>query len=197
MKAEYDAIKEKENRLAEIPPMYEEIFDSLTEEEKESDITTDTNDALIAKEVSKKIKELKNDVKSEENIVLLEKLTQYEALQKEEKDLKAQVKTASNELQLTTKNTIESLTDEQVLDLLEQKWIVPLVNSLQQMPNTIVNTLVNKINALAKKYEVTYYDLEAEIRETEQQLCAMIDELTGNEFDMKGLQELKALLGGV
>ena len=164
---------------------------------KESDITTDTNDTLIAKEVSKKIKELKNDVKSEENIVLLEKLTQYEALQKEEKDLKAQVKTASNELQLTTKNTIESLTDEQVLDLLEQKWIVPLVNSLQQMPNTIVNTLVNKINALAKKYEVTYYDLEAEIRETEQQLCAMIDELTGNEFDMKGLQELKALLGGV
>ena len=118
-------------------------------------------------------------------------------MQKEEKDLKAQVKTASNELQLTTKNTIESLTDEQVLDLLEQKWIVPLVNSLQQMPNTIVNTLVNKINALAKKYEVTYYDLEAEIRETEQQLCAMIDELTGNEFDMKGLQELKALLGGV
>jgi len=197
LKTEYDAIKTKESRLAEIPSMYEEIFDSLTEEEKESDITTDTNDALIAKEVTKKIKELKNDVKSEENIALLDKLTQYEALQKEEKELKAQVKTESKELQLTTKTTIESLTDEQVFDLLEQKWIAPLVNSLQQMPNTIVNTLVNKINALAKKYEVTYYDLEAEIRETEQQLCAMIDELTGNEFDMKGLQELKALLGGV
>lgn len=36
-----------------------------------------------------------------------------------------------------------------------------------------------------------------EISETEKELCSMIDDLCGNEFDMKGLSEFKKLLGGV
>ena len=39
-------------------------------------------------------------------------------------------------------------------------------------------------------------DIDAEIDETEQQLCAMLDELTGSTFDMKGINEFKALLQG-
>ena len=42
--------------------------------------------------------------------------------------------------------------------------------------------------------EMTY--LDGEIDETEQQLCAMLDELTGSTFDMKGINEFKALLQG-
>lgn len=47
------------------------------------------------------------------------------------------------------------------------------------------------------KYATTFADVDAEIKETEQQLSAMIDQLTGSEFDMQGLKELQALLGGV
>ena len=35
------------------------------------------------------------------------------------------------------------------------------------------------------------------IPQTEQELSAMIDDLTGSDFDMQGLKELQALLGGV
>ena len=54
----------------------------------------------------------------------------------------------------------------------------------------------NQRTALQKKYALTYADIDAEIDETEQQLCAMLDELTGSTFDMKGINEFKALLQG-
>ena len=38
--------------------------------------------------------------------------------------------------------------------------------------------------------------IEKEIKETEIKLASMIDELEGNEYDMKGLSEFKALLLG-
>ena len=48
----------------------------------------------------------------------------------------------------------------------------------------------------SRKYETTYNELETQINETESQLCSMIDDLEGDEFDMKGLSALKALLQG-
>lgn len=46
------------------------------------------------------------------------------------------------------------------------------------------------------KYAVTYLELDEQIQKSEQVLSSMIDELTGNEYDMKGLAEFKALLKG-
>ena len=47
-----------------------------------------------------------------------------------------------------------------------------------------------------KQYETTYLDIESEIKETENKLTLMIDELDGDEFDLKGLSEFKSLLLG-
>ena len=47
-----------------------------------------------------------------------------------------------------------------------------------------------------KKYDTTLIDLENEIKGSEKELSTMINELTGNEFDIQGLNELKLLLGG-
>lgn len=49
---------------------------------------------------------------------------------------------------------------------------------------------------MADKYAVTYLELDEQIQKSEQVLSSMIDELTGNEYDMKGLAEFKALLQG-
>ena len=43
---------------------------------------------------------------------------------------------------------------------------------------------------------VTLNDLESDINKTESELSGMIDSLTANEFDMKGLMEFKSLLEG-
>ena len=56
--------------------------------------------------------------------------------------------------------------------------------------------LFGSVQGLQKKYETTYFDIEKEIKETEASLCSMIDDLVGDEYDMKGLSELKSLLSG-
>ena len=59
-----------------------------------------------------------------------------------------------------------------------------------------MNDLVSKLVALQKKYKTIYFDVESEIHETEKLLYEMIDQLEGNDFDMKGLSEYKSLLMG-
>lgn len=194
---EYDLLKQKEARLSEIPSEYEEILDSLSEDEKESSILNDSNDAFVVKEVDKKLKELKKEPKTTELTEFIAKLSKVSALSKEEKDLKKEIKTESLKLHEKTKTTIESLSDEQVCELLYKKWIESLVANIYSLPNEIVSKLINIITSLNSKYETTYFELEKEIDETEKALCSMIDELCGNDFDMKGLEEFKTLLGGV
>ena len=80
--------------------------------------------------------------------------------------------------------------------LLEKKWICPLVESIHKLPDTIIDGLVSKIEALQNKYATTFFEVEQQISETEARLVGMIDELEGNEFDMLGLEEFKKLLGG-
>lgn len=195
---DYDALKNKEARLAEIPSEYEEILDNMTEEEKQSceEQLNEDNTAFVTKEIAKKIKALKSEPKSAETQELINKLLQVEALSKEEKELKSQIKTETAALHAKTKTTIEGLSDEQVKELLEIKWIKSLVDNLYSIPDTIVSSLVAKITALAEKYDTTYFDIETEITQTEKELCSLIDDLCGNEFDMKGLSEFKSLLLG-
>lgn len=193
LQKETAALRAKEARLAELPAEYEEIADSLSEEEKEGDYYAE--DAFVAKEVTKKLKELKAD-KSEEAAALKEKLGRVEKLMQEEKTLKAQIKKASAELHALTKTVIEGLSDEQVYILLEKKWIDSLTANLDKLPDGVIDSLINKIQTIQAKYETTYFEIEKQIKETEKVLCEMIDELDGNEFDMKGLGEFKSLLTG-
>lgn len=195
---DYNALKEKENRLAEIPSEYDEIIDSMTEDEKQTceNHLNDDNTAFVVKEISKKIKALKSEPESAQTRELIEKLSRVEAISKEEKDLKAKIKTKTAQLHAKTKETIEGLSDEQVKELLKIKWIKSLVDNLYSIPYAIVNGLVTKITSIAEKYDTTYFDIEAEISKTEKELCSLIDDLCGNEFDMKGLSEFKSLLSG-
>lgn len=182
--------KEKEDRLAEIGSEYEELIDSLTEEEKEADFINDAKDSFVTAELKKALKS--DDMEQE----TMEKLRTANALITEEKSVKAEMKTLSTQLESKTKETIESLTDERAVYLLKEKWITSLVESMMKLPDHVINNLVSEIERLAKKYETTFEQIEKEIVETEQSLCAMINELCGNESDMVGLNELKKLLGG-
>ena len=192
----YKELRKKEARLAEIPSLYEEIIEDLTEEEKDGQVLNDNNDAFVAKEVTKKLKELKKEAPTEEVKSFIDKLDRYERLSKEEKDLKKEIKSETAKFHMLTKETIENLTDSMVCELLDKKWIGNLLESINKLPDTIVDNLVSKIQALVSKYKTTYFELEKEIKETEIKLASMIDELEGNEYDMKGLSEFKALLLG-
>ncbi len=192
----YYAVKQCESRFAEISSEYEELLDGLTEEEKESSILNEAGDSFVGKEVTKKLKELKLEEKTKEVVAFIEKLTKYEALVKEEKDTKTQIKKMNDELIMLTKETIENLSDEEAYGLLERKWIAGMVSNLYQLLNRIVDDLVTKVQSLQSKYSTTFFEVEEEIQKTEKTLCTMMDELVGSEFDMKGLSEFKKLLMG-
>lgn len=182
------ALKEKENRLSEIASEYEELFESLTEEEKEGDYASE--DGFVNAEIKKALKS--DSIEPETK----EKLLKAAALNTEEKSLKAAIKKETRLLEVKTKDTIEGLSDTQVIELLKAKWIQPLIQSLMKLPDRIVNELVSKLETLAKKYETTFAEVETEIAETQAALSAMIDELEGSDSDMLGLQEFKKMLGG-
>ncbi|MDX7921933.1 type I restriction-modification system subunit M [Aeromonas media] len=124
------------------------------------------------------------------------KLINASALLSEEKELKATIKNEAAALHLLTKETIEGLSDIQVNDLLERKWILPLHKTFHQLPEQQLEALANKLQTLVEKYQVTYADNAREIKKTETMLAGILDELNGNDFDMKGISELKTFFEG-
>lgn len=194
---DYTALNNLKNQLAEIPSKYESLIESMSEDEKEicKDVLNEDCDTFVFKNISKKIKELNKD-KSSEAVSAREILKQVEILSKSEKELKIQIKIDDALLQDKTKETIENLTDEEVFNLLFDKWIKPITEKLNNMPNLVIDNLTNQILALQNKYSSTYFEVENQIKETSKALSDMIDDLVGDEFDMKGLSELKSLLLG-
>lgn len=252
-------VKEKEQRLSEIVDEYTEIIDSLTEEEKDSPILNDANDAFVTAEVNKQLKEIYADVESPEITILNDyvellgkkvkkpeklayikehpeagwtniepnkdgttygvgkvnayikelqsavefsedsleaKIIKVSNLISEEKIVKSELKVKREQLHQKTKETIERLSDEQVKDLLIKKWILPVDKAINALPDGVLNELVSRISALAKKYEVTFSEVDEELKKAEHSLSNLITGLSGSDFDMKGLKEFQALING-
>lgn len=194
------ALKAKEERFAQVISENQEIFDSLTEEDKEDlkDVLNNGKTAFSSPSLNKLAKDLlkEHSAPEYEQDSLESKVLAVQALSAEESALKKEIKTDTANLQKLAKETIENLTDSQVCTLLEKKWIAPLILALQQMPFAILDELEAKVQALSDKYSTTLSDVEGEIIETQAQLSSMIDDLSGSDADIRGLTELKSLLGG-
>ena len=187
---ELKSVSQKESRLLEITSEIQEVFDSLTEEEKEKNFVNDSKDAFVNSQIKKSIKteDIDNETK--------EKLKSVDKLLDEEKPLKKSVKEESAKLHLKTKEAIENLSEDQVTALLELKWITPLTDKLSKLPDAIINNLISLLKAKMNKYSVTFSQLDQEIKEAEKSLSSMINDLSGNDYDMQGLRAFQALLGG-
>ena len=192
LKKELVELKQKEAELESIVVQYPEIIDEMTEEEKDGDYLNDDNTAFVPAKVKAYCKNANIFGYNDEFTM---KIKRVNTLIEKEKKLKKNVKEKTWALHMLTKETIEGLSNENVLMLLELKWIQPLCASLAVLPMCIINDLVAHIKALADKYAVTYVELEEQIRESEEALSKLIDDLEGNEFDMLGLHEFQKLLG--
>ena len=195
---EYLSLTKKVQELDNITNEYSGILDNIAEDDKSgnSQLFNEDNTAFVNAEVLKFARELqkskqKYDEESFENQII--KVTN---LIEKEKSLKKDIKQDSEKLLAETKRAIENLTDNKALELLKEKWISPLISSLKELPNHIIKDIISKVSNLSKKYSLTLIDLESQIKEAETSLVGMIDELVGDEYDMKGLNELKSLLKG-
>lgn len=192
---ELEELNKNNDRLSEITSEYEELFDGINEEEKDS-ISNDNNDSFDMKKVSEKIKEIKKEKIEVLEDSFEEKIIKVFNLSEEEKKLKKTIKSQNENIISLSKISIENLSDNEVIDILKLKWVKSLVNNLNELPKEIINNFIKNIKKISNKYETTLVNLEDEIKNVENELAGMIDELTGDEFDMKGLSELKALLSG-
>ncbi len=200
LKNESEELERKKGKLDEISSMYTEILDSMSEEDKGQDTVNEDGSAFVNASVAKVAKNYRADIKKGmfyDNDSYEKKIIKVDELITEEKNLKKEIKTAEDKLIEHTIETIETLTDSQVEMLLHEKWIKALEDKIFAMPGNTVSELVDKVKFLSEKYAVTYAQIEEEIAEVETSLSGMMDALTGSEYDMKGLEELKKLLGGM
>lgn len=190
---ELSSLSSKENRLNEIVSAQQEIIESLSEEEKELSFVDD-GDSFDSKKMKNLIKELDDNPSDEESFKA--RLIKYVDLNNKEKTLKREINNERDELDKKTKLTIETLTNDQALDLLKHKWITPIVESISKLPNEIISHISTKVKRLNDKYSTTFSEVTSGIQQNQNMLLSLIDDLEGDDFDMKGLSELKSLLKG-
>lgn len=209
---ELATLKAKETRLAEIAAEMQSILENLSEEEKACPAVNEEGDGFINAEIPKALQqELEAD-----GIAIAKKADLTKAIDKhtfaeeslgaklqaaykllaEEKTLKAELKTLSAELHSKTKAAIEALDDAEALDLLRQKWFVPLNAAMCRLPENMLAQFSQKLSALCDKYANTYQHISERKQESAAALAQMMDELTGSEFDLQGIAAWQAILKG-
>lgn len=173
------------------------IIEGLSEEDKTdlSEVLNAKEDGFLKTDLNKAVKALPKDHQWPEGSV--------EAIQIEAKRLldrltkvKSQQKKAVEELDVKTHETIENLTDEQVVEVLSMKWIAALMLQLALLPSLALRELADQVQRLQEKYATPLTELDTQIATTERSLLASLDQLTGSDTDMQAVTTLKQLLGG-
>ncbi len=187
--------KEKE-KLEETDAKRSEILDSLDEDEKEEfgECLNEDNTDFVNANVKKRAKEIRKSGESIEADSAEGKILEIDKLLEEAKTYKKSIKEAELNLVEATKKATSELTDEQIHEMLIKHWVQPIVDEVEQLDDRLIMKLVKKINHLATKYQTTLVDISESIAKTEKELCANLSELTGSDYDMKGVEELKKLL---
>lgn len=124
------------------------------------------------------------------------KLSQAMQLMNEEKNVKKEIKFQTNALAELTAKTIKNLTDEQVDELLYEKWLKPLKNSIPGLVDKLFKEFEVKLISLHDKYGTTMMEIQKDIQTSNKELVAMMSQLTGSKEDMEGIHQFQAMLGG-
>ena len=95
---------------------------------------------------------------------------------------------------MKTRETITNLDEDTALLLVEYKWIKPLVESLNRIPDAVIQEYIAKIEYISDKYGNTLNKIEEDVKKASKELSVMINELVGNTADMEGLAELRKIL---
>ena len=122
------------------------------------------------------------------------KVKRVAAMLEEEKQLSSDVAEMRKELIDKTIETIQTLDNDIAIELLRQKWIQPLINSLQRMPDEVIAQLTERVLRLASKYATTYQDIALRINKAESRLYDLIGQLQGSDADNIGLTEFQKSL---
>ncbi len=173
------------------------LIEGLSEEDKTDlvDVLNAKEDGFLKTDLNKAVKALPKGQQWPEGSV--------EAIQIEAKRLldrltkvKKQLKEATAELETRTHETIESLTTEQIEEVLSTKWIGALMVELRLLPTLTLRDLASRVQRLNDRYATPLAQLDEKIALTERKLLSALDGLVGSDTDMQAVEALKQMLGG-
>lgn len=118
-------------------------------------------------------------------------------LSDEESAIKKDVKQKKEALHIKTKEIIEGLSEDEALQIVEQKWIAPLVKDIDAISGTIIQEVINAVEYISNKYATTMHDIQSEKNSVRSSLVEMISKINASGADKEGLDEFRLVLGGL
>ena len=174
-----------QSRVEAISGELDEVRDSFTEEELEAYCDSEKDNAFDKKKITADAKP-KADVEAETKT----KLKKIVALWNEQTQTNKQIKADKQALEEKTIKAIENLSDEEAATLLHHKWINPICNDIDNTLRSVLSALESEALALSEKYATSYKQINDDMAVANKQLAELVEQLTGDEFAIKGLKEL-------
>lgn len=163
---------------------YADIWENMNEEAKSVVCKDDDEAAFDAKKFKSAIKNGDLDNEAVECIEAIQ-----DAIAKE-KALRKQVKTIETGLEDKAKEKIEALSEEEIYELLEKKWVSPIISAIDKVGEGVLTQFVASFVELEKKYANPLAELSESIEETSGALKTSLDELVGSDADMTAIKML-------
>lgn len=171
---------EADNKASE----YADIWENMDEEAKATVCKDDDESAFDTKKFKSAIKNGDLDKEAVECINAIQ-----DAIAKE-KALRKQVKTIETGLEDKAKEKIEVLSEEEIHEILEEKWVSPIISAIDKVGERVLTQFVASFVELEKKYANPLAELSESIEETSGALRTSLDELVGNDADMTAIKML-------
>lgn len=194
----YNALQAKLSEVADKEAEVQEASQAFEEDELQDSFYDAEKQSFIAKGVKDKAKEIRKELgtSTPEEDSFEERFLHFFDTSEQLRVLKKKAKEMTTALLEETMALIPTLSEEQVKSLLHVKWISPLYEQLSTIPGRIIAGLSASVSRLVSKYAKSLKSIEEEKGEVESSLSSLIDNLTGNEYDMAALQQFKSMLGG-
>lgn len=182
---ELNAISALQSRVEAISGELDEVRDSFNEEELETYCDSEKDNAFDKKKITADAKP-KADVEAETKV----KLKQIVSLWNEQTTSNKQIKADKQSLEEKTIKAIENLTDEEAAVLLHHKWIDPICEGIDNTLRSVLSALESEALALSEKYATSYKQINDDMAAANEELAGLVEQLTGDEFAIRGLKEL-------
>lgn len=184
--SDLDAIAAKQLQIEGIAAQLDELRDNFSEEEAAAYLDEDDNTKLNKSAIKADAKAKSNEVEPETKKKLKEIVSLWDKTSKLNREIKAD----KADLEAKTINAIEHLSDEDVDLFLHKKWINPICDGITNTLSVVLRNFEKAILTLEAKYAESYNDIESQIEDNHSQLSELIGQLTGDEFAIKGLNNL-------
>lgn len=188
--------QEYEEQVNQISEEINSIIETISDEDK-TDMYFDFKEKddvwkISTKKIKKEAKNLKTQQIEDNSLESL--ILQIDELENNKNNINNLIKDLNKELISQTYNTFQTLTNEEIIEILISNWTNLIINNLKSKSKKIILDFVFRFENLHKKYEDVLENINSEIKENEANLATLLSELDANESDSIAINKLIKIL---